>query len=333
MSRSRTSLALIVAVLLAGGVLSGVRAQSDEAARATQAALITLGGVPKAQCGHPTAPGTPCVELVMDAEQQRTLPRGIARFSVTYSEEAGSFVAFFGRTSTGAWQFWFGTQERLSPLVSLPGDLLACTGVNGTPAHHFTDEVSEPLAPLTRLRAESFVLTEPGTFGGGMAPAAGSGWYRVSTPQAGWIAERDVTNAMIGDCSIHDAQYGSQDASEDTAMSLTGTVWTWRETKMNNGDVFTPSDPSSYTLEFQPDGRVVGQADCNRIMGSYRVTGSQIEIGPLASTRVACPPRSLGDRFTMQVQDAVIYFFRNGSLYLDIKFDSGTMRFAPAGTD
>jgi heat shock protein HslJ len=334
MSRFGISVALLVAVLLAGtaGSLPGARAQSDEAARAMQAALTTLGGVPKAACRPPASPGTPCVELVMDAAQQSTLPRGIARFSVTYVEEAGSFVAFFGRMSSSAWQYWYGSQERLSPLVTLPGDLLACTEINGTPAHLSNEDATEPLAPLTRLRAEAFVLTRVGHFGGDSGSTSGSGWYRVSAPEPGWIAERNVTDAAIGDCSVHDAQYDPQRTSEaaGAAMSLTGTVWEWQQTRLSNDDVFTPDDPSRYTVEFQADGRIAGQADCNRIMGGYRTTENRIEIGPLASTRVACPPDSLGDRFVAQLQDAAIFFFRDGNLYLDIKFDTGTMRFAPA---
>jgi heat shock protein HslJ len=325
-------MALLVVVLLTCGAIAqpGARAQTDEAARAMQAALTTLGGVPKSECRPPAASGTPCVELVIDAAQQSTLPRGIARFSVTYVEEAGSFVAFFGRTSSGAWQFWFGTQERLSPLVALPGDLLACTGINGTRAHLFIDSASEPLPPLTRLRAEAFVLTRAGDFGSDSGSTSGSGWYRISSPEAGWIAERDVTAAEIGDCSIHDVQYEQQRSSETAGatMSLTGTVWEWQQTILSNDEVVTPDDPSRYTVEFQPDGRIAGQADCNRIMGSYSVIDNRIEIGPLASTRVACPPGSLGDRFVTQLQDAAIFFFRGGNLYLDITFDTGTMRFA-----
>ncbi|MGD9892476.1 MAG: META domain-containing protein [Dehalococcoidia bacterium] len=333
MARFKLTVALLAAVLLAGGAgtAPGAWAQTDEAARAMQAALTTLGGVPKSDCVAPAATGTPCVELVTDAAQQSTLPRGIARFSVTYVEEPGSFVAFFGRTSSGAWQFWFGTQEQLSPLVTLPGDLLACTGINGTPARLVTDEGSDPLPSLTRLRAESFVLTQPGAFGSQTVPTSGFGWYRVSAPEAGWIAEPDVTDAMIGDCSIHDVQYEQRSSeAEGATMSLTGIVWEWQQTILNNDEIVTPDDPSRYTVEFQPDGRLAGRADCNRIMGSYTVTGSQIEIGPLASTRVACPPGSLGDRFAMQLQDAAIFVFRDGNLYLDIKFDTGTMRFAPA---
>ena len=40
------------------------------------------------------------------------------------------------------------------------------------------------------------------------------------------------------------------------------------------------------------------------------------------------PEESLGDRFAAQLAGAATYFIREGDLYLDLKYDSGTMRFA-----
>lgn len=44
------------------------------------------------------------------------------------------------------------------------------------------------------------------------------------------------------------------------------------------------------TLEIAGDGRVSGSGGCNRISGKARITGASIRIGPLVSTRMACPP-------------------------------------------
>ena len=43
-------------------------------------------------------------------------------------------------------------------------------------------------------------------------------------------------------------------------------------------------------VRFEAEGRVVGQAGCNRFTGSYTLTGDALTIGPLAATRMACPP-------------------------------------------
>jgi len=42
-------------------------------------------------------------------------------------------------------------------------------------------------------------------------------------------------------------------------------------------------------VEFQPDGKITGNGGCNRFFGGYRVSGTHIKIGPLASTRKGCP--------------------------------------------
>jgi heat shock protein HslJ len=35
--------------------------------------------------------------------------------------------------------------------------------------------------------------------------------------------------------------------------------------------------------------RVRGSAGCNRMMGSYQLRGTSLKLGPLATTRMACP--------------------------------------------
>ncbi len=47
----------------------------------------------------------------------------------------------------------------------------------------------------------------------------------------------------------------------------------------------------------------------------------------------ACPKESLGERFAGQLTGAAFYFFRSGDLYLDMKYDSGTMRFGPQSSE
>jgi heat shock protein HslJ len=42
------------------------------------------------------------------------------------------------------------------------------------------------------------------------------------------------------------------------------------------------------SAEFDPDGTVSGSGGCNRFHGGYTVDGQSLEIGPLASTMIAC---------------------------------------------
>jgi heat shock protein HslJ len=44
------------------------------------------------------------------------------------------------------------------------------------------------------------------------------------------------------------------------------------------------------TIEFGSDGTVSGFAGCNRFSGSFTTDGSTLKLGPLATTRIGCPP-------------------------------------------
>jgi heat shock protein HslJ len=55
--------------------------------------------------------------------------------------------------------------------------------------------------------------------------------------------------------------------------------------------------------------------------------GSEIDLGPIALTRMACAEGSLSSRFVQELERASTYFMRDGDLYLEIPVDSGTLRF------
>ena len=105
-----------------------------------------------------------------------------------------------------------------------------------------------------------------------------------------------------------------------------GFVWKWEGTQ-TAVERIAPDDPTRYTLEFLPDTTVVAQIDCNRGHGKYALDGPAITIGPLATTRMACPEGSLDAVFGKQLEAARILFFRGDTLYLDLYADSGTMQF------
>jgi para-nitrobenzyl esterase len=110
---------------------------------------------------------------------------------------------------------------------------------------------------------------------------------------------------------------------------LTGVVWRWEQTLMNNGETFTPDNPNNYTVQFMDDGAIAFQADCNQGSGIYTIDGSSLTLtlGPM--TLVACPPGSLGNQFVANLNAAAIYFFEGENLMIDLMADSGTMRFSP----
>ena len=64
----------------------------------------------------------------------------------------------------------------------------------------------------------------------------------------------------------------------------------WIVTGYNNGQeaVTSPIDGTELTATFTPDGQVGGNAGCNTYTGGYKLDGTSLTAGPLASTMMAC---------------------------------------------
>ena len=116
-------------------------------------------------------------------------------------------------------------------------------------------------------------------------------------------------------------------AEETTASEIVGVLWQWQSTQTPVEKV-SVDNPERYTLELGPDGQVDVLADCNRLGGTYTLTDNHITVTLTTSTRAACPPDSLADRFIKELDASVIYFTEGEDLFLDLQYDSGTMRFA-----
>ena len=110
--------------------------------------------------------------------------------------------------------------------------------------------------------------------------------------------------------------------------AVTGKVWQWERTVTPVETVESPA-PDRYTLELAPNGRLLVRADCNRGTGTYRIGAGTIAIGPIATTRMACPPGSLDASYLRDLQRAAAFFVESGNLFIELPVDSGTMRFAP----
>jgi len=114
--------------------------------------------------------------------------------------------------------------------------------------------------------------------------------------------------------------------SGPAGADITGTVWMWTETTAPTG-VTSVGDPEKYTIELLPDDQFRVRADCNRGNGSYTLADGTIsfEFGPM--TLAECEQGSLSDQFIKELSAAVIYFLQGEELFIDLKSDSGTMRF------
>jgi para-nitrobenzyl esterase len=121
------------------------------------------------------------------------------------------------------------------------------------------------------------------------------------------------------------------DAPPDPSR-LAGTAWRWIAFTTPVEQIAVP-DPERYTLAFSAEGtRVALRADCNRGAGAVAFPEPhRIAFGALALTRAMCPEPTLGERFARELSRAAIWFERDGDLFFDLPYDSGTLRFRRAG--
>jgi para-nitrobenzyl esterase len=121
-----------------------------------------------------------------------------------------------------------------------------------------------------------------------------------------------------------------QAAAPNSAAALGGTSWQLVKFQSSDEKTLTPDDKAKYTISFGTDGRVSARIDCNRGAGTWKSSGpNQLQFGPLALTRAACPPGSLHDRIAKDWEFVRSYVIRNGHLFLSLMADSGIYDFEP----
>jgi heat shock protein HslJ len=109
------------------------------------------------------------------------------------------------------------------------------------------------------------------------------------------------TYSLTGDqLTFNDANKKTILVYKAQSQDLSGT--SWEVISYNNGKqaVTTVLTGTTITLDFGTDGTVSGNSSCNNYHGTFTVTGKQITIGPLASTRMFCgEPEGVMDQETL----------------------------------
>jgi putative lipoprotein len=100
---------------------------------------------------------------------------------------------------------------------------------------------------------------------------------------------------------------GESDANNGADI-LVGGVWVLVTYQAESG--FEEASPPNerYTLSFTADGRIAGQADCNRYFGGYSEPApGRLAMTNLGATMAACPPESRSQDFLRAVGAATRY--------------------------
>jgi len=108
---------------------------------------------------------------------------------------------------------------------------------------------------------------------------------------------------------------------------LTNTLWAWQGTQMQDGTRMVPDAPERYSLDFQPGGQVSVRADCNRGSARYLLNDTALSIGPVALTKMMCPPGSRDTEFLKQLAAVASQSFSGTDLVLTLQGNAGSMRF------
>src|SRR5262249_8754530 len=101
----------------------------------------------------------------------------------------------------------------------------------------------------------------------------------------------------------------------------------WQVVKFQGGDgtVLTPDDKTKYTVAFTNNGDLSVRFDCNRGRGTWILNGpNEVRFGPLALTRVMCPPGSMHDPLVKQGREVGPCRGTGGGRFLSLGADSGT---------
>jgi para-nitrobenzyl esterase len=155
--------------------------------------------------------------------------------------------------------------------------------------------------------------------------------------RAEWMLGGLLVVATIAGCDRStappEAAKSGTGAAAALAPSLVDTSWQLVRFTGSDGSKVEPDDRAKYTLTFQPDGVVVARIDCNRGRGAWKSDQpGQLVLGPLALTRMMCPPGSMHDRVAADFGAVRAYALKDGHLMLSLMADGGTYEYEPATT-
>ena len=135
-----------------------------------------------------------------------------------------------------------------------------------------------------------------------------------------------VAGMVLSGCT--DKRASMENTHRTDPRAILGITWQWEGTT-NPVEKIVVSAPQNYTVWFGADGRAQMRFDCNRGGGGYEIAPGRLSFGPLMSTRMACPPASLDNVFIRDLQRVASFFLQDDRLYLELPYDSGTMKFRP----
>ena len=143
------------------------------------------------------------------------------------------------------------------------------------------------------------------------------------------ILSMTLLGMVIVGCAVTSGLPDENTRSNDP-QSVLNKTWQWVST-ITPVEKVAVSNPERYTIILTEDGKLQARFDCNRSGGEFKISPGKLFFGPMMSTRMACPEDSLDGPFMRDLQRVTSFFVQIGLLYLELPYDSGTMKFRPEG--
>ncbi len=111
---------------------------------------------------------------------------------------------------------------------------------------------------------------------------------------------------FVGCCACRSYQ-------KQTRQPLVSTEW--RLIQLGGRNI--RSESGQFTVRFAEDGTLSGVGSCNRLTGRYELTDDRmLKIGPIASTRMACPSGEDTEAALIQTLEATDHYDMDGPMLL-----------------
>lgn len=131
---------------------------------------------------------------------------------------------------------------------------------------------------------------------------------------------------------------GTRQCRDQSAQmrTLVGTGWRLIHFQSSDNAVGTRTPPNAnrYTLQFDANGNLALQLDCNRAMGKWMatpsMTGGTLTLTGGAMTRAFCGPGALDSQIARDLTRIRSYTYAGVNLSLALEADGGTYLWAPS---
>ena len=113
-----------------------------------------------------------------------------------------------------------------------------------------------------------------------------------------------------------------------SSPTVVGVLWQWNGLQETQpASLSAVPDPENYLLLLNDDGTYEAKADCNRLSGSYTLSGGELTLKPGPMTLVACGPDSLSSKCVQLLGEVASQTVNEGQLTLGLKNDAGSLFF------